>query len=87
MGEKKACYLQRRCRWGSTPESLMLVVKFVTEAVVQVTVRRGTLRELIRLSPGILHRALFIPPGLSCLRLPLLQLLFVHCALIELYTI
>lgn len=39
---------------GSAPESLMLSVKFVTEAVVQVTTRQNTLTELIRQSQGIL---------------------------------
>lgn len=39
---------------GSAPESLMLSVTFVTEAVVQVTTRQDTRTELMRLSRGIL---------------------------------
>lgn len=39
---------------GSAPESLMLGVKFVTKAVVQVTTRQDTFPELIRLSLGML---------------------------------
>lgn len=44
---------------GSVPESLMLSVRFVTEAVVQVTTRQNTLKELIRLSLGILTELFF----------------------------
>ena len=44
---------------GSAPESLMLSMRFITEAVVQVTTRQNTLKELIRLSLGILTELFF----------------------------
>lgn len=47
---------------GSVLESLMLSVRFVAEAVVQVTTRQNTLKELIRLSLGILTEPFFVPP-------------------------
>lgn len=52
--EKKSLLFTAALPLGSAPESPMLSVEFVTEAVAQVTTRRGPLRELIVLSPGIL---------------------------------
>lgn len=50
---------------GSAPESQALGIKFVTEVVVQVTTRRETLGELIRLVPRHPYSALVILRGLS----------------------
>ena len=49
---------------GSAPESLMLSMRFVTEAVVQVTARQNTLKELITLSrhPYRAFFFFFVPP-------------------------